>query len=80
MALILDVATDLERSLNEGNEKRLMDIYGMTTEITLNQLRDGVRDYRQSSDYEALSDETRSLCEAQFDRIDTLSERYLRRN
>lgn len=76
LALILDISTDLERSLGEGTDKRLMDIYGTTTETTLSQLMDITEDYRQSSEYDALSENARALCDLQFDRITSLSKQY----
>ncbi len=77
LALILDISTNLERSILEETDQRLRDIYGMTTETTLSQLMDITEEYRQSSEYDSLSEDARALCDLQFDRITTLSEKYL---
>lgn len=77
LALILDISTDLERSILQGTDKRLLDIYGTTTEETLDQLVDIIQDYRQSPEYEALSETARGLCDIQFGRIESLAEKYL---
>lgn len=74
LALILDISTDVERALLEGTDKRLVDIYGTSKEETLFQLRDLAEDYRQSSEYEALPQAVRSICDLQFKRIEKLSE------
>lgn len=80
LALILDVSTDLERSLKEGSEKRLMDLYGMTIETTIEQLKDAVKDYVKSDDFRALPENVQNLAHEQFDRIDNLARQYVRRN
>ncbi len=69
LTLALDVATDLERSLLDGDDRRLKELYGTTQLETLSQLIDIINEYRESPEYAALSDDVRRLCDLQADRI-----------
>ncbi len=73
LTLILDVATDVERSfLYDENDARLMRLYGTSMDETLNQLTDMMAEYQNSDDYRALPDEARHFCNLQIDRIQEL--------
>lgn len=73
LTLILDVATDVERSfLYDENDARLIRLYGTSMDETLNQLTDMMTEYQNSDDYRALPDEARHFCNLQIDRIQKL--------
>lgn len=73
LTLILDVATDVERSfLQDGNDGRLIRLYGTSMDETLYQLTDMMAEYVNSDDYRALPDEARHFCNLQIDRIQEL--------
>ena len=76
MEMYLAVATDVERSIESGDEKPLMKIYGQGRAEILSDLMDIGENYRSGEVYRTMTGRLKELIDRQFFRIDELAREY----